>query len=122
MLSIRTQWNVPYYCKFAIVPPFQSIYIFTDCDFCCKIMQSDLKKPCEGMETKLEWWSCKNDLFSKNEYAVWCRKWCSERWGLVVYCIIGFGCSEKKEINHLQCKAKTHISERPYFYKKTVSC
>lgn len=27
-----------------------------------------------------------------------------------------------KKINHLQCKAKTHISERTYFYKMTVSC
>lgn len=35
-----------------------------------------------------------------------------------MYCIIGFGCSEKNK--RLQCKAKTHISERPYFYKKTV--
>lgn len=33
-----------------------------------------------------------------NDYAVqWWRCWlCVERWGLVVYCIIGFGCSEKK--------------------------
>lgn len=37
-----------------------------------------------------------------------------------MYCNIGFGCSEKKN-KRLQCKAKTHISERPYFYKKTVS-
>lgn len=39
-----------------------------------------------------------------------------------MYCNIGFGCSEKKikKNKHLQCKAKTHISERPYFYKKTV--
>lgn len=36
-----------------------------------------------------------------------------------MYCNIGFGCSEKNK--RLQCKAKTHISERPYFYKKTVS-
>lgn len=29
---------------------------------------------------------------------------------------------EKIKINkRLQCKAKSHISERPYFYKKTVS-
>lgn len=27
----------------------------------------------------------------------------------------------KKMNKHLQCKAKTHISERPYFYKKTES-
>lgn len=27
----------------------------------------------------------------------------------------------KKKNKRLQCKAKTHISERPYFYKKTVS-
>jgi hypothetical protein len=40
---------------------------------------------------------------------------CWKIWRLVVYCNIGFGCSEKKS---LQCKAKTHISERPYFYKK----
>lgn len=26
-----------------------------------------------------------------------------------------------KKNKRLQCKAKTHISERPYFYKKTVS-
>lgn len=38
-----------------------------------------------------------------------------------MYCNIGFGCSEKDKNKHLQCKAKTHISERPYFYKKTVS-
>lgn len=55
-----------------------------------------------------------------NDYAVqWWRCWlCAERWGLVVYCNIGFGCSEKNK--RLQCKAKTHISERPYFFK-TVS-
>lgn len=38
--------------------------------------------------------------------------------GLDVYCIIGFGCSEKNK--RLQCKAKKHISERPYFSKTTV--
>lgn len=27
----------------------------------------------------------------------------------------------KNENKRLQCKAKSHISERPYFYKKTVS-
>jgi len=37
-----------------------------------------------------------------------------------VYCIIGFGCSEKNTNKCLQCKAMTHISERTYFYKKTV--
>jgi len=33
-------------------------------------MQSDLKRKSDGNETMLVWWSCKNDLFSKNEYAV----------------------------------------------------
>lgn len=41
-----------------------------------------------------------------------------------MFCNIGFGCSgqkNKRNINkRLQCKAKTRISERSYFYKKTV--
>lgn len=43
-----------------------------------------------------------------NDYAVqWWRCWlCAERWGLVVYCIIGFGCSEKKKINVCNVKQR----------------
>lgn len=36
-------------------------------------------------------------------------------------CIVTQVLDALKKKKGLQCKAKTHISERPYFYKKTVS-
>lgn len=142
MLSIRTQLIVPYSCKFAIVPLFLSRYIYWLWPSRCTIMQKGIKKKKKrwhehwkkkkqtyedsGVVLQKSWkkkQKQKNMTCFLNDYAVqWWRCWlCAESWGLVVYCNIGFGCSEKKINKRLQCKAKTHISERPYFFKKTVS-
>lgn len=120
MLGIRTQLIVPYSCKFAIVPLFLSRYIYRLWPSRCTIMQKGSKKWDEVETTEDFGLYCKKMTCFLNDYAVqWWRCWLyDESWGLVVYCIIGFGCSEKNK--RLQCKAKTHISERPYFYKKTV--
>jgi len=99
MLSIRTQLIVPYSCKFAIVPLFLSRYIYQLWPSRCTIMQKGSKK-WEKDEKKYEDLGlyCKKMTCFLNDYAVqWWRCWlCAERWGLVVYCNIGFGCSEKK--------------------------
>lgn len=117
MLSIRTQLIVPYSCKFAIVPLFLSRYIYWLWPSRCTIMQKGIKKKkkkrwhehwkktnkhmrtrglyCKKVEKKQKQ---KNMTCFLNDYAVqWWRCWlCAESWGLVVYCNIGFGCSEKK--------------------------
>lgn len=123
MLSIRTQLIVPYSCKFAIVPLFLSQYIYQLWPSCCKIMQKGSKKWDKdekkwGLGVVLQ----KKDLFSKwlcssmMKMLIMCWKM---RTGCVLY--HRFWMLWKKKNKRLQCKAKTHISERPYFYKKTVS-
>lgn len=69
MLSIRTQLNVPYSCKFAIVLSFCQ-YIFTDCDHRCNIMQHDRKKNCKRHDKRGG--SAKMTCFL-NDYAAWKR-------------------------------------------------
>lgn len=121
MLSIRTQLIVPYSCKFAIVPLFLSRYIYWLWPSRCTIMQKGIKKRWhEDLKKKhMRTWGlyCKKLKKKKqkqkmtcflNDYAVqWWRCWiCAERWGLVVYCNIGFGCSEKKKINVCNVKQR----------------
>lgn len=57
--------------------------------YCKKKIQ---KMTCFIKDYAVQWWRC------------WLR---DERWGLVVYCNIGFGCSEKKKSNQINvCNVK----------------
>lgn len=126
MLSIRTQLIVPYSCKFAIVPLFLSRYIYRLWPSRCTINAKGIKKvrwswkKYEDLGLYCKKKTLKKDLFSKwlcSSVMKMSTLWWERRTGCVLYHRFWMLWKNKR----LQCKAKTHISERPYFYKKTVS-
>lgn len=107
MLRIRTQLIVPYSCKFAIVPLslcLDDIYRLWPSR--CTKMQKGFKLKQNKGAMKLEWDKRtlevakmkkrkKKNLFSKRLCSSLKKTFCcGDGWGLVVYCNIGFGCSD----------------------------